>query len=188
MKIAIGSDNPVKIGAAYDAFALAYDSLVVRTEYFSVDSCVPANPIGDVQCIQGARNRAYAAMQSAIGADVAVGMESGICFVSYGGVNEGWFERTWAFVLDREGRVGVGSGGSFRVPEHVATHIRTRQSGLGRIADACTGLVNTKKEMGYCGIITEGVLCRRQENRDAITAAIGDLRMPAFFRDPELLP
>lgn len=182
MIIGVGSSNPAKTGGARDAFVAAYGSFIIRVmQSFFVESGVPHNPVGDIQCIQGARNRARIAMERTVNADFAVGIESGIVFASFGGINEGWFERTWAVVIDKDGKEGVGSGASFRVPEYAATRIRTQQDGLGGISDAHVGYKGTKSGVGYCGLITKGILCRREMTRDAVIAALAEFLVPDFF-------
>lgn len=186
MIIAVGSNNPAKAGGVRDAFVAAYGSLVIRCQAFSVDSGVPRNPIDDIQCIQGARNRARIGMELAVNADFGVGIESGIVFVSFDGVNEGWFERTWAVVIDKDRKEGVGSGASFRVPEYAANRIRTQQDGLGSISHAYGGYQGSKTGPGYCGLVTNGLLVRREVVRDAVIAALAEFLVPRFFADPAI--
>lgn len=180
MKIMVGSLNPAKIGAVRDAFKRAYPSLILRVNGTNVSSNVPSQPKGDVQCISGARNRARVAFVGVSGADFAVGIESGICIASYGGVSEGWFDRTWVVVRDKDGKEGIGSSISFRVSNTIANELRTRDIGLGRIMNARSGKKDISKAEGYSGIATGGILYRREITRDAIIAAL------AVFLNPDL--
>jgi inosine/xanthosine triphosphatase len=185
--IGVGSDNPAKTGATRDAFVAAYGSHLIRVvRSLSVDSGVPHNPVGAIQCIQGARNRARAALECALNADFAVGIESGIVKASFGQANEGWFERTWAVVLRRDGTEGIGSGASFRVPEYAAQRICAQQEGLGAISDGYAGTKGIKTSAGYCGLVTKGTLCRREITRDAVIAALSVFLLPNFFSGAEV--
>ncbi len=185
MIIGVGSANPAKTGGTRDAFTAAYGAHLIRVmQCFFVDSGVPHNPVGDIQCIHGARNRAKAAMAATANADFAVGIESGICLASYGGVNEGWFERTWVVIQSRDGTEGIGAGDSFRVPEYAANRIRANQLGLGGITDAHAGFKGTKSGMGYCGLVTNKILCRREVTRNAVIAALAQFLVPQFFEEP----
>ncbi len=180
MNITVGSLNPAKISAVHDAFRKAYPSLLLRVNGINVLSGIPSQPKGDVQCIQGARNRAMAAFVASEEANFTVGIESGICLACYGGVNEGWFERTWVVVRNKDGTEGIGSSVSFRVSNTIANEIRTRDTGLGRIMDARLGTKDTKKAEGYSSIVTKGVLCRKEVTRDAVITAL------AVFLNPEM--
>ena len=185
MIIGVGSSNPAKTGGTRDAFVAAYGSHVIRVmQSFFVDSGVPHNPVSDIQCIQGARNRAKAAQKRTDNGNFFVGIESGIVIASFGDVNEGWFERTWAVVIDKDGKEGIGSGASFRIPEYVVNRIRSGQLGLGGITDTYTGCKGTKNGNGYCGFVTNGVLCRRKVTCDAVIAALAEFLVPTFFADP----
>jgi len=185
VKIAVGSKNPVKIGAVSDAFKLTHPSFVRRITGYEVASDVPHNPVGEEQCIRGACNRARAAWRAASKPDFAVGIESGIYSVSLAD-NNVWFERTWVVVINKDAHEVVGSGAGFRVPDHVARRICAGQGGLGGITDAYTGLKGTKSGDGYCGLVTKQLLCRREVTRDAVIAALVELFVPEFFTNPQI--
>ena len=79
MKIAVGSKNPVKIEAARNAFGKAFGNCEVVG--VSVPSGVSNMPVNPESLLEGARNRALAAMQK-MEADFGVGMEGGFETVS----------------------------------------------------------------------------------------------------------
>lgn len=180
MRIGVGSKNSAKIGAVRDAFKKAYPSLVQLVTGIDASSCVSSQPKTDVECIRGARNRANVAFTAMKGATFGVGIESGICIASYGGIHEGWFERTWVVVVDKDGNEGIGSSVSFRVSNTITNEIRMRDTGLGRILDARLDIRDISKREGYSGIATNGVLNRREITCDAVIAAL------AVFLNPDL--
>ena len=180
MRIGVGSKNPAKIGAVRDAFKKAYSFRVPYVTGIDAPSGVSRQPKTDVECIRGARNRAMATFAQVSKADFGVGIESGICIASYGGINENWFERTWVVVVDKNGKEGIGSSVSFRVSNTIINEIRTRDTGLGRILDARFGAEDTNKREGYSGIVTNGILRRREVTCDAVIATL------AVFLNPDL--
>ena len=74
--------------------------------YVSVESL--PNPFSAQETMQGAINRAKAAMQVAVTqhivADYAIGLEGGL-----ESVGERWFESGWIAVVNKDGRIGLGT-------------------------------------------------------------------------------
>ena len=75
MKIAIGSENPVKVAAVQSVVAQVWPSALILP--LTVDSGVSAMPLSDHECIAGARNRARSALQKKE-ADLGIGLEGGV--------------------------------------------------------------------------------------------------------------
>ena len=109
MIIAVGSLNPVKIGAVKFVTEKVWpESTIIPVD---IPSGVSAMPMSDAECLLGARNRACQARESAA-ADLGVGLE--------GGVNlepDGLMLLGWAVVVDAHGREGVGGGARLPLPE-----------------------------------------------------------------------
>ena len=99
--IAVGSKNPVKVGAVQAVLARIAPEASV--EGVAVPSGVSYQPWGDEETIRGALARAHAA-RVALGADWGVGIEGGV--IDDGGTRV----RTcaWAAIVGRDGREGVG--------------------------------------------------------------------------------
>ena len=74
-QVSVGSTNPTKVGAARRIFAELFPDLEVIG--ISVPSGVPDQPVGEEATIQGALNRAKAAL-AATGAEWGVGLEGGV--------------------------------------------------------------------------------------------------------------
>lgn len=87
--IAVGTTNPSKISAVKSAFKESFPStvdIVITTH--SVSSMVPAQPIGNEQTKEGAKNRAIAAFKDSNNADFGVGLEGGVTYSDCG--NDIW--------------------------------------------------------------------------------------------------
>ncbi len=147
MRIAVGSTNPVKLAAA----EMAARPLWPQGEFLAVpvESGVGDQPWGDEETIRGAIRRAQGALARGR-ADVGIGIEAGVHDTSYG-----LFVISWAAVVDRAGRLGLGGGGRLLLPEPVARRVRQGQE-LGPVMDAWTGEHNTKQRQGTVGILTGG--------------------------------
>ncbi len=115
MKIAIGSTNPVKVGAVANVLRLVYPDAEFIT--LQVPSGISAQPIGDVETRQGALNRARAALE-ATEADWGAGLEGGIIQTELGVMTT-----AWCVFVDRDGRTGVGGGANMLLPEPVVSRI-----------------------------------------------------------------
>ncbi|NCF74102.1 MAG: DUF84 family protein, partial [Gammaproteobacteria bacterium] len=78
MKIVVASRNPVKIGAATQAFETLYPDATLEVIAVDVDSGAGDQPDSDETTRQGARTRGLNARQAEPDADFWVGMEGGV--------------------------------------------------------------------------------------------------------------
>ena len=172
MKIAIGSLNPTKIEAAQRAGRQVWP----EAEFVAVDvpSGVADQPMNDEETIQGALNRAQAAMTVAA-ADVGMGVEGGVADSPLG-----MFAIGWAVVVDRNGTVGVGGSGRLPLPESIAAQIRSGGE-LGPVMDQFTGRHNLKHSLGAVGILTDGAVNRTEALQVAVTYALTRFRRPEYY-------
>jgi inosine/xanthosine triphosphatase len=152
-RIAVGSTNPVKIGAARAIVQRLSPSAAVVG--LAVSSGVPDQPWGDDETIRGALTRAHAA-RATHDADLGIGIEGGVVLEAGGAVRT----CAWAAVVDRDGREGVGGSLAMRLPESVATLVRGGME-LGHAMDAVTGTENVKQGLGAVGILTRGLVTRQ---------------------------
>lgn len=169
--IAVGSTNPVKVGAAGRIFAqfLPGAELVA----IAVASGVPEQPIGDEETMRGAVGRARAARETA-DADYGVGLEGGVTFRG----DECWMNGFCA-VVHRDGRVGIGSGTQFLLPPSIGREVRAGGE-VGPLMDRLTGLSDIKKHGGAIGFFTNGAILRE----DAFAMMVAAALVPFFH--PEL--
>jgi len=172
VRIAIGSSNPVKVGAA----RAVLEALYPGATFLVVDapSGVPAQPWGDAQTRAGALNRARAALQQT-GADLAVGLE--------GGVQEselGLLTSAWCVLLDAQGRLGVGGNSCTLLPPAVAEDVRAG-SELGAAVDRLVGEHNTKHGSGAIGILTNNLETRQSAYKTIIRFALASFQHPEWY-------
>ena len=153
-RVAVGSTNPVKVGAA----RTMVQRLAPRAEVvgIAVPSGVPDQPWGDDETMRGAVARARAA-RTAYDADLGIGIEGGVVAEADGGVRS----CAWAAVVGRDGREGIGGSLALRLPERVAQLVRDGVE-LGHAMDVLTGEHNVKQGVGAVGILTAGLVTRQQ--------------------------
>ncbi|HEX6446890.1 MAG TPA: inosine/xanthosine triphosphatase [Streptosporangiales bacterium] len=175
MFVAVGSANPVKADATRQAFSQVWPTSSADVESVAVPSGVSAQPMNDVECIEGARNRAILARE-ALDADYGVGIEGGLVHV--GGL---WFNGGWVVVVDREFREGLGS--TFRVPVPSVVMRRIEHGAeLAEALDEALGVTDTKYGPGHFGHMTNGVVTRTHGYVDAVAAALARFAHPTLFR------
>jgi len=168
--IAVGSTNPVKIGAVRAVLAGLAPSATV--EGIAVPSTVADQPFGDEETIRGARARAIAARER-LGADLGVGLEGGVVELADGSMQT----CAWAVIVDAEGRSGVGGSLAMPLPSAVATMIREGTE-LGVAMDRLVGAHGTKHGSGAVGILTNGLVDRQRAYEILVIYALGP-----FLRD-----
>lgn len=166
-RVAVGSTNPVKIGAARAVLERLVPQVIV--EGVVVESGVPDQPWGDDETIRGALTRARAA-RDAVDADLGVGIEGGVIDTRDGRVRT----CAWAAVVTRDGRSGVGGSLSLELPPPVAELVRGGME-LGHAMDAVTGERDVKRGVGAVGILTRGLVTRSQAYEYIVAYALTPL-------------
>ncbi|MFH2085452.1 MAG: inosine/xanthosine triphosphatase [bacterium] len=186
MRIIVGSRNPVKIGAVEEAFNKYFsDCEVVGVE---VVSGVSTQPMSERETMNGARQRAYGALESDLAADYGVGLEGGVTELNptspnWTGVHGGkgkMFECAWVAVLERGGSEGLGGGLYFELPKKVAEKIRAGGE-LGPVMDEMSGQDNVKQKQGAIGMFTKGKLDRKQAYVQIVLQALIKFVSPEWF-------
>lgn len=171
-RVAVGSANPVKLGAVRAVLAWAAPAATV--EPITVPSGVADQPFGDEDTIRGARNRARAARE-ALDADLGVGLEGGVVDGP-----DGMRSCAWCVVVHRDGREGVGGSLAMPLPDAVATMIRGGME-LGHAMDALVAARGTKHGKGAVGILTNGRIDRQGAYEVLVTYALAPFVTPALY-------
>ena len=174
MIIAVGSTNPAKVGAVRDVVKRVWPEVELCP--VAVPAGVRAMPMSDAECLDGARNRALAALK-ATAADLAVGLE--------GGVNDepdGLMLLGWVVVVDGNGREGVGGGARLPLPVHIADRVTAGEE-LGPIMDEILGQRNVKKKGGAVGALTNGLVLRRETFAVAVAYALAPFVSPQLYQE-----
>ncbi|MGD8807731.1 MAG: inosine/xanthosine triphosphatase [Chloroflexota bacterium] len=172
MKIAVGSNNPVKIEAVRSVVARVWPQAEIIP--VKVASGVPAMPMSDADCLAGARNRARAA-QAVTQASLGLGLE--------GGVNPepaGLMLLGWVVAVDGQGREGVGGGARLPLPSSIARRVLAGAE-LGPVMDEILGQKNVKQKGGAVGALTAGLVLREDTFALAVAYALAPFVSPRFY-------
>jgi inosine/xanthosine triphosphatase len=168
MRVAVGSLNPVK----QDATAQALDDAEITT--VDVDSGVPEQPRGRAETIEGAENRAAAAL-AATDCEYGVGIEGGVAEVEGA---DGLYLVMWAAVTDGE-QWGRGGGPTLRLPTQIADRIRAGEE-LGPVLDDHLDTEGIARNEGAVGVLTDGRSDRASALAAAVSAAAGRFVSDAY--------
>lgn len=162
--VAVGSLNPVKIGAT--RAVLGRVAMNASVQGVAVPSGVPDQPWGDGETIRGAVARAHAA-RAALDADWGVGIEGGVVAMDNGSVRT----CAWAAIVGRDEMEGLGGSLSLVLPDAVGALVRDGME-LGHAMDATTGVHNVKHGAGAVGILTRGLVSRQQAYETLVAYAL----------------
>jgi inosine/xanthosine triphosphatase len=173
MKIAVGSKNPLKLDAVKNVARRVFGP--VQVEGVEVNSGVSHNPLSDSETIAGAVTRAKAAREKS-GADLGVGIEGGITEV-----DGNFYTCVWCAV-DTGGELLTGGGVHIPVPPKVLRMITRDQMEMGAAMDRLTSIEDTKRKMGFEGIITKGLISRQDSFETVVGYALAKLISPELYR------
>jgi inosine/xanthosine triphosphatase len=173
--IAVGSTNPVKIGAVQHMLATV--APLARIEGVVVSSTVADQPFGDDETIRGALARARAA-RDVLDADLGVGIEGGVVDEQNGAMRT----CAWAAIVDRAGRSGVGGSLAVTLPPRVAALVRGGLE-LGHAMDRIVGEHDTKRGKGAVGILTAGIVDRQRAYEVLVSYALARFLTPDLYEE-----
>ena len=172
---AVGSKNPVKLGAAQVGVQKACASRTasepqVQVTGYGVPSGVSDQPMTSEETKRGAVNRAkaaFAAHAEATGSapEFAVGLE--------GGIEEDGSDMlcsAWMCVYDGE-HLGTAKTASFTLPPAISALVRGGME-LGLADDQVFATVNSKQGQGAVGALTRGVIGRQEYYEPAVVLAM----------------
>jgi len=171
--IAVGSTNPVKLGAVRAVLGVVAPS--AKIESIAVASTVPDQPFGDDETIRGALARAAAARE-ALNADIGVGIEGGVVEQPDGSMRT----CAWAAIVDAHGTSGVGGSLAMSLPAEVAAMIRDGVE-LGVAMDRLVGQRDTKRGRGAVGILTGGLVDRQRAYEVLVAYALAPFMTRDFY-------
>lgn len=180
MKIAVGSTNPTKINAAKMAFEKVFPNDAIEVIGTKVSSGIPDQPKGYTQTIEGATNRAKRALQETPDADFGVGEEGGMQELDLGNGETQWFETGWCVIVDKTGKMGIGSSIHMEVPRKLLRHIHEGKE-LGDATDIEFATIESGKNAGFFGLMTNGHIDRTAAYADAIITALTRFLHPKLY-------
>lgn len=152
MLLMVGTKNPAKLTAVRQGAAGWFPRSTV--EGIEVPSGVPAQPWGDAETMEGARNRALAALAGRPDADYGIGLEGGVVEID-GTV----YACAWCAIARGGGEVALASTARCPLPEPYVELLRAGVE-LGDASDRLYGRQNSKHAEGAIGLLTDGQLDR----------------------------
>ena len=164
MKIHVGTRNTLKVRAVRAAFAAAFGDEPLDVVAVAIEGGVPPQPFDD-EVVQGAICRARSALAEA---DYGVGIEAGLVhFPGY----DSYLSVQFCAVLDRTGRLTVGHGPGYTLPQEVLDRL-TNGSTLNREMSRLSGIPEIKEKEGTIGILSGGRVDRFSITREAVLMAL----------------
>ncbi|KEO73509.1 inosine/xanthosine triphosphatase [Anditalea andensis] len=163
--VIVGSRNPVKIKSTDHAFHKIFEHAFV-VQGLEVNSGVSDQPLGDEETLKGAMNRAKNANMAFPEADYWVGIEGGV-------ENNNGKMNAFAFivVLDKNGKLGKAKTATFDLPDVIANLIMGGME-LGAADDQHFNRENSKEGDGAVGMLTHGIVTRKEYYEQAIILAL----------------
>ena len=150
MQVVVASRNPVKIGAAREAFESLFPDMEIEIEPVDVYSGVSDQPETDDETREGARYRAARASEAIPDADFWVGLEGGVEVV-----DDQLLAFAWMAIKGRDGRISEARSATLPLPRAVREFMEQGME-LGEANDRVFATVNSKQGGGAYGLLTEG--------------------------------
>ena len=154
MKIVVGSRNPVKIGAATQAFETLFPDVSLEVIAVDVDSGADDQPDSDEATRQGARTRALNSRRAEPDADFWVGLEGGVEII-----DQQLMAFAWMSVQGRVGDISEARSTTLPLPPAVKELLIGGME-LGEANDRVFSTVNSKQGGGAYGLLTDGLYTR----------------------------
>lgn len=164
MKITIGTKNKAK-GLAVQTICNEFLENAVFT-MLDVPSNVAAQPIGDDETLQGAKNRAELAMAETQ-SDLAFGLEGGVKLF-----DGAFYVCNWGVLLSKNGQQFIAGGAQFPLPEEVRQSIQLGEE-LGPVMDRYTKQSGIRHHEGAIGVFTNGLVNRAEMFEHVVKILIG---------------
>ena len=172
--IVLASHNPVKTQATLNGFWRMFPGEQYTLQKVAVPSGVRTQPLSSDEALQGAHNRARAALQAIPQADFAVGIEGGVEFH-----DTALTAFAWVVTLSSN-MEGKGRTGTFFLPPEIARLIQQGKE-LGEADDIVFAQSNSKQKNGAIGILTNNVIDRTALYEQAVILALVPFKNPELY-------
>ncbi|MCR4324097.1 MAG: inosine/xanthosine triphosphatase [Candidatus Curtissbacteria bacterium] len=174
MIIAVGSKNPTKIKAVKVVVNKLFPG--AKVESVDVKSGVSDQPKTDEETMKGAITRAKNA-QKATNADFGIGLEGGMHKIG-----KDWFECGWIAIVDKNGKIGIGSSSRWQVSKKISKPLLKGQE-LADVVNELTGRDDVHVKEGIMGLITKNHLPRYKAYSHGIIFAFAPFISNPIFWD-----
>jgi len=172
MKVAVGTNNPVKAKAVENVFSRLFGNVTVDAR--RVASGVPPQPFGS-DTVKGAITRAKNAYKSG-GYDYGVGIEAGLSDV------EGFvLDIQFCAIYDSVAGITLGCGSGFQYPPEVVSEVLSGRE-VGDVMSEISGIENLGKKLGAIGYLSHGLLDRTQLTEQSVLMALIPRINPKLYK------
>ena len=151
--VVVGSTNKSKLLGVKRAWRLFEDAEVIGVE---VEKAVSPQPVGWREVFYGSLQRALKASDIVKNAKYYVGVEAGLVPAP---MPSGLMEIQVAVVVDRRGRVSVGTSSGFEIPYKMIDEVLSLRE-LGDVASEVLRRREIKEKLGIIGYLTRGIVTR----------------------------
>lgn len=160
LRVCVGTANQVKVEAVRTVMNKIFGP--IELDSGEVESGVGLEPFGD-DVLKGAVARAKGCLE---GFDLGIGIEAGI---QQG--DDGLYDVQQCAIVDAMGWVTHGHGSGFRYPPCIEEELRKGRS-VGEIVDDMFRLEKNGHKGGAIGLLTDGLLKRKELTEQAVMAAM----------------
>jgi inosine/xanthosine triphosphatase len=164
MKVHVGTGNPIKVKAVRTAFETVFSGKLLEVTAVPVEPGVPSQPFGEA-VIRGATRRAKRSLGEA---DYGVGIEAGL--VQSPGCDHP-LNVQFCAIVDRFGRMTVGHGPGFELPNAVVEKLRAGSTLSDEVSRAA-GIPEIKEAIGAIGVLSGGRIDRLAITCEAVLMAL----------------
>lgn len=164
-KVAVGSNNPIKIQAVKNAFGNE-DIQVIPCAALSK---VRAQPLSDEETLQGAINRARDCLEKT-NSTLAIGLEAGVVFLQ-----DQVFLCHWGAINDNNQNTYFTNGPLILLPSEYRKALNEGKN-LEDIMHYSTGIESLGTKEGAIGIFTQNYLNREQVLTQIVRVLVGQYR------------
>jgi inosine/xanthosine triphosphatase len=190
--VAVGSTRRPKLDGTREALALVGPLLAANARFDIVGVEVPSGvrhtPLSREDTMTGARQRAEALVQIARQTNKLwkyfVGLEGGIDVV-VSGSERCVLLQNWAYVTDGSGQGAFGQSGAVMLPKALAKRVVEDGIELSEAIDAFAGSHGIRDGEGAWGILTGGLITRRDAFRVAVINAFAPFMSHSLRARPE---
>lgn len=131
----------------------------------------------DDETIEGAINRAKAALKAHPHALYGLGLEGGIQKTG-----TRYYEGCWVAVVDAAGKTGIGCSAKFELSNKFMEHI-LKGDELATVVDRLSGENDVRSRQGAMGVVTNGALTRTESLAHGVIFALAPFLSDARYWD-----
>lgn len=168
IRMQVGSQNPVKQGAAMKAFAKAFPSRAIHCDTVNAPSGVPDQPMNEADTKLGAQNRAThcAHQDKKQSFDFYVAMEGGVDIF-----DEGPATFAYVTVRDNNGKMITGRSANLPLPYKIYKRLEAGEE-LADVMDDVFNQHNIRQKGGAIGVLTNHIETRESVYMQALILAL----------------